>query len=118
MFGEDIFVNGKLHYGSMAWSEVSKQLNNKIKPHSLYLIVYQNRYNILTNLKMKLGIIQKKIEEVSDEYLQDDSDTDYESVSADLQESSDNQIKQTDILDLDIPYEIYFKMKPISVQYG
>lgn len=118
MFGKDIFVNGKLHYGSLAWSKISKQMNNNIKPQSLYLIVSQNRYNILTNLKMKLGIIEKEQKELPGECQQDESDTDYESVNSNLQESSDTQQQKIDVLDLDIPYDIYFKMKPITTQYG
>lgn len=42
----------------------------------------------------------------------------YESDSSDKQNSSASLQERKCVLDLDIPYKIYFKIKPINIQYG
>lgn len=113
-YGSSIFINGKLNYGSIIWAEIAAKLNTDIKPQSLYLIVSQNRYNILCNLKSKMGIKENKFG--SNYTSQNESEDDNASPNLSFDYSTDSE-DDIFILNLDIPYEDYFKMKPVIVKY-
>lgn len=125
-YGKTLFINGKLHYGSIAWTEISQQMNNIVKPYSLYLIVSQNRFNILSNLKKNIFPQETTYEDNEKINLKDESGTENSTTSntSDTENSTtsnfdtDSENSNDRVLDLDIPYEKYFKMKPINIQYG
>lgn len=83
-----------------------------MKPKSIYLTVSQDRFNLLTNLRTRLGIIvppdsQSKISMSS---CTEESDEDMDFVFDDD--------KSLTTFHIDIPYHVYQKMKPIQVEYG
>jgi len=117
IYGSTIFVNGKLNYNSTAWFEIAKEMNYAVKPYSLYLTVSQNRYNILNNLKKNVDFHEVQ-EGKQNNYLQDKSESEMESDTLDTESDTDSQFNRKCVLNLDIPYDAYLKMKPITVQYG
>ena len=117
MYGKTLFINGKLHYGSLAWTEISNEMNNVVKPYSLYLIVSQNRFNILNNLKKNFFPQETSYDDCENSNPKYESNTE-SSTTSDYETDSDTELKKNIVLDLDIPYDTYFKMKPINVQYG
>lgn len=117
-YGKTLFSNGKLLYGNIAWIEICKEMNNIVKPSSLYSIVSQNRYNILSNLKKNLFSQETFFGELQTNYVQDESDTDDSTTSnteCDIDSEHENNVFA---LDLEIPYDMYFKIKPVNVHYG
>lgn len=78
---------------------------------SIYLIVSQDRYGLLTNLKKTLGteplekqIVTPMLSEIENSSTDEDNDS--------ICSESDQQFS------LDIPYDVYRKMKPVTMEYG
>ncbi|CAI6353211.1 unnamed protein product [Macrosiphum euphorbiae] len=117
MYVKTLFINGKLHYRSLAWTEISNEMNNVVKPYSLYLIVSQNLFNILNNLKKNFFPLETSYDDCENSNPKYESNTE-SSTTSDYETDSDSELKKNIVLDLDIPYDTYFKMKPINVQYG
>lgn len=106
-----LFKNGKLDFSSSAWSDIKRDMGFKIKKKSIYLIVSQDRYGLLTNLKKALGTetLEKQIvTPILSEIENSSSGEDNDSICSD----SDQRFS------LDIPYDVYRKMKPVTMEYG
>jgi len=85
-----------------------------MKSKSIYLTVSQDRFNLLTNLRIRLCIV-----------VPTDKQSDNMSISSCTEESEDEEMdldveddKSLTDFHIDIPYDVYQKMKPIEVEYG
>jgi len=103
-----LFKNGKLDFSSSVWLDIERDLDFKIKKKSIYLIVSQDRYGLLTNLKKALGLLEKKI------VTPNLSEVENASTST----AEDNVSICDQQFNLDIPYDAYRKMKPVTMEYG
>lgn len=92
-YGKTLFINGKWQYGSIAWTEISNGMNNVVKPYSLYLIVSQNRSNILSNLKKNVFSQETYYEGYEKSNLKDESNTE-SSTTSDYDTDSDSEQKK------------------------
>lgn len=104
-----LFRNGKLDFGGSVWSDIERDMGFKIKKKSIYLIVSQDRYGLLTNLKKTLGteplekqIVTPMLSEIENSTTDEDNDS--------ICSESDQQFS------LDIPYDVYRKMKPVTME--
>lgn len=90
-----------------------------MKPSSIYLTVSQNRNEILSKLKATFNINTIEIEKEKLDY---ENDVELKSESSkecdDFEPNFQSIIMRKIEFDLNIPYENYCKMKPVSVVYG
>ncbi|KAF0750053.1 Uncharacterized protein FWK35_00015678, partial [Aphis craccivora] len=82
----------------------------KLKKKCIYLIVIQDRYGLLKNLKKTLGIepLEKKIE----------TPILSETENSSSEEDCDSMCSNGDQFSLDIPYDVYRKMKLVTMEYS
>lgn len=91
----DIFDGEKLkNRSNVVWKEICTSLQDHIKPLNLYLMVKQDRHNLLANYKHTKGLNKSLF--IEDEEKNDDNCTDSDS---ELEEDSDSGTKKIKIDD-------------------
>lgn len=111
-YGDTHFVDNELNFKSPFWNDIEKDMGHIIKSKSIYLTVSQDRFNLLTNLRTRLGIMVPDIQ----------SDMSISSCNEESEDEEMNSVFDDDeslaTFHIDITYEVYQKMKPIEVEYG
>lgn len=111
----DVFEDEKLvSVSNTLWSDLAKKLNYKINPNSIYLMLYNNRYNWQTRLKDIVGVNQYP--EEYDGKLNENNDSSSSSTSTTTSLFS-FQKSERELFKFDLPYEAYISILPTVVDY-
>jgi len=107
----EVFEDEKLvSVSNTLWSDLAKKLNYKINPNSIYLMLYNNRYNWQTKLKDIVGI--KQCPEEDDGKL---NENDYSSSSSTSSFSCPKS--ERELFEFDLSYDAYRSILPTVVDY-
>lgn len=106
-----------MSYSNRIWSNICNNLDNKISPHSLYISVYQDRYDFQTKLRQIISKQNSKVNLIDSEIDKSDFEktTSEESETDDGSDGNENGKK---LFTFNIPYQDYIKMNPVDIKYG